>query len=46
VEGFRVQAMKSALNNLVVHGGGNYECDIQVVVLAELQTDNLGIDEA
>ena len=38
--------MKSALNNFVIYGGGNNECDIQVAVLAELLADNLGIDQA
>jgi hypothetical protein len=38
--------MKSALNNLVIYRGGNYECDIKVAVLAELLADDLGIDQA
>ena len=38
--------MKSGLNNLVIYGGGNNECHIQVAVLAELLADNLGIDQA
>jgi hypothetical protein len=43
-EGFGMQVMQAALDNLVIHGGGNDQRDIEIAVLPKLLPDNLCID--
>lgn len=44
--GLGIKVMKPTLDYLVIHGGGNYQCDIETALLAELLSRNLGIDQS
>jgi len=45
-EGLGIKVVQSALDYFVIHGGGNYQGDIEIVSLAELLPGDFGIDQS
>lgn len=38
--------MKSTLDHFVIHSGGNNQCDIEITLLAEMPSRDLGVDQS
>jgi hypothetical protein len=44
--GLGIKVVKPTLDYFVIHGGGNDQCNIEITLLAELLSRNLGIDQS